>query len=390
MSEAIEWEDVDPGRALTAERAATALRAGFSRAPDRLDLRLKLASALYECDRMDEAADLLAPVIEAGEASAEANFLFGRAAFAAGRKESGLQALRAASETDSVAALTELSRALRASGDLDGALSAAQRALELEPGAVRAFLSLAHVLLARGETAPLSELCERFSPHSQRLSAIVAVKALAAALAGDWSETLRLADPERWVTEIEVDLPSDFESALAAELASHPALVTLPSTKATRGEGRRLNHVQSHGGPLAQQLLHRIRKAIADYVAAHPQLIALGYPGPDRCTLECWALISGPDAHEDWHIHPSGTISGVFYVTAPADPALEPRAGAIEFGPLPYSPEAESLTWPRRLIQPKPGRMLLFPSHLAHRTWPSAADAPRICVAFDAVATLDA
>jgi hypothetical protein len=37
-----------------------------------------------------------------------------------------------------------------------------------------------------------------------------------------------------------------------------------------------------------------------------------------------------------------------------------------------------------RKIDPEPGTLVLFPSYLSHATNPTNADAPRICVAFNA------
>jgi uncharacterized protein (TIGR02466 family) len=134
-----------------------------------------------------------------------------------------------------------------------------------------------------------------------------------------------------------------------------------------------------------QQLVGEMRRAITVYAAEHPQLASLGYGDLTRLELNAWALICGADAHETWHIHPGGALSGVFYVAAPDDGSGDPRSGTIEFGPLLLAPDSDSLEWPRRVVRPEPGLMLLFPSHMAHRTWPSGAESPRICVAFDAV-----
>jgi hypothetical protein len=246
------------------------------------------------------------------------------------------------------------------------------------------------VLLERGEADRLLGLCDDLRQRSERTATLTAVRALAATLKGDMAQMRRLADPERWLTALHPALPEGFDAALAAELEAHPALAPLPSTKATQGEGRRLSKLQDIGGPLAQELLGVVRRAVSDYIAAHADLAALGYRNLGRLQIESWALISGPDAHEAWHIHPSASISGVYYVTTPANRAADPDASSIEFGPLSTLTAVDLTDWPRERIQPQPGLLLLFPSHMAHRTWPSGSDRPRISVAFDAVVVRDA
>jgi hypothetical protein len=59
--------------------------------------------------------------------------------------------------------------------------------------------------------------------------------------------------------------------------------------------------------------------------------------------------------------------------------------GAIEFGPHPVGAERPTAVWPRRLLTPQAGQLLLFPSYYGHRTWPTGVAESRICVAFDVV-----
>ena len=84
------------------------------------------------------------------------------------------------------------------------------------------------------------------------------------------------------------------------------------------------------------------------------------------------------------HVHPEGWISSCYYVALP--PVVEDvqeRQGWIKFG----EPALEvSLKDPiRRAIQPKPGRLVLFPSYMWHGTIPFRDAHPRTTIAFDVV-----
>jgi uncharacterized protein (TIGR02466 family) len=84
------------------------------------------------------------------------------------------------------------------------------------------------------------------------------------------------------------------------------------------------------------------------------------------------------------HIHPRGWISSCYYVAVP-DAAADVKAqqGWIKFG----EPEFNAhLAQPvRRTVQPKPGRLVLFPSYMWHGTVPFHADEARTTIAFDAI-----
>ncbi len=85
------------------------------------------------------------------------------------------------------------------------------------------------------------------------------------------------------------------------------------------------------------------------------------------------------------HIHYSGWLSGVYYVTAPKlSHGDDVRAGCLALGSLDL-PEGRESPWGIRDIRPAPCRLVLFPSFVPHATLPTKSPEPRICVAFDVV-----
>lgn len=84
------------------------------------------------------------------------------------------------------------------------------------------------------------------------------------------------------------------------------------------------------------------------------------------------------------HVHPEGVLSSACYISLP--PSLgagDTRDGWLELG---RPPEQLSLGLePLASIEPRPGRLALFPSYLFHGTRPFA-DGERLTVAFDVVA----
>jgi hypothetical protein len=85
------------------------------------------------------------------------------------------------------------------------------------------------------------------------------------------------------------------------------------------------------------------------------------------------------------HIHADGWLSGVYYVEVPAvvrDPAG--RAGWLQVGGSRRDIRLtrEPIT---RAVQPEPGLLVTFPSHLWHDTIPLPEQNAerRLCLAFD-------
>ncbi|HZQ39609.1 MAG TPA: putative 2OG-Fe(II) oxygenase, partial [Rhizomicrobium sp.] len=84
------------------------------------------------------------------------------------------------------------------------------------------------------------------------------------------------------------------------------------------------------------------------------------------------------------HVHPLGWISSCYYVAVPQ--AVEDagaRQGWIKFGePGLDVPLKDAI---RRAIQPRPGRLVLFPSYMWHGTIPFHDAQPRTTIAFDVI-----
>ena len=102
--------------------------------------------------------------------------------------------------------------------------------------------------------------------------------------------------------------------------------------------------------------------------------------------VSAWANVARSGNYHRMHNHPGNAWSGVYYVaTAPSDDSL---AGVLEFyDPRPFTEMVDTPGSPygqRMLIRPVPGLLVLFPSWLYHFVHPSAADTPRISIAFNA------
>ena len=171
-----------------------------------------------------------------------------------------------------------------------------------------------------------------------------------------------------------------FNQALAEHAVSHPTLVSEPPGRTTRGGGQTGHLLGPDSGPFAafeQMIWGAIDAYFADTGRAdHPNCPRRTQPG----RLDAWATVLDKGGYQDPHNHPSGILSGVYYVQLPDSG----DAGAIEFGrpAPPFDPAHDPEV---RLIRPEPGLLVLFPSFFWHRTIPFPGEGRRISIAFDLI-----
>lgn len=94
-----------------------------------------------------------------------------------------------------------------------------------------------------------------------------------------------------------------------------------------------------------------------------------------------WSVRLGGGGHHANHVHPQGWISSALYVALPPKNAGDaPDAGWLTLGE-PQAALGLALP-PSRMVEPVPGRLILFPSWLWHGTRPFG-EGERLTVAFD-------
>ena len=141
-------------------------------------------------------------------------------------------------------------------------------------------------------------------------------------------------------------------------------------------------------------LFHRIepdivalREAIRSAVEAHAAQLPPADPRhpllrakPDRIRFSgAWSVRLQAGGHHSNHVHPMGWLSSALYIVLPPDLGRD-QAGWLTLG----EPQAQlGLDLPpRRTVEPKVGRLALFPSWMWHGTRPFG-EGERITVAFD-------
>jgi len=191
----------------------------------------------------------------------------------------------------------------------------------------------------------------------------------------EWLE----GDP-RLVGVYDLDIP--FLDALAERLRGLHLNLHQPLEQSVRGgtqtDGPLFSRIEPEIRALRKVIIAAVEQHIAQLpqpVTGHPTLIAKR--APVRFAGSWSVRLPGAGFHSN-HIHPAGWLSSAFYVSLPD--GTQGHDGWLKLG----EPQAElgvDLA-PFRHVEPKPGRLVLFPSTMWHGTVPFEAG-ERMTVAFD-------
>jgi hypothetical protein len=267
--------------------------------------------------------------------------------------------------------------------------------LAAEPGHHHALGRLASMLERQGRITELLDLCEHLNRLGVGHSQLLYVWGTALALAGRDEESRVLLLDHKRIAELALPVPDGFADidafnrALADEILANPhRLNDFPAEEEANRGSSRVHALLAGRRP---ELVVALLESLQALVDAHaPPRRGVFDPWLDArpavAHLKAWGLIQRCGEYEAWHLHPGGWLSGVYYVRVPEVASAEGEGpGCIEFGPpaaLQRALPGHVTVWRHR---PREGRLLLAPSHYAHRTIPFDAGEYRISLAFDVV-----
>lgn len=283
-----------------------------------------------------------------------------------------------------------LARCLARLGDMDLALFEHDRAVSLAPrdATVRACQCAALLEARQPERASQAvQVARELAPDDQY---VLALQGLVWRVMGDPRESW-LNDIDRLVRVVDLEPPAgfasmaDFNAALTQELESLHQDVAAPVDQTLRKGTQTLGDIFEQGHPLVDLLKARIAEAIDAHIRSLPEDPT--HPFLKRRAsswrfTDSWSSRLGQGGFHTNHVHPHGWLSSAYYVQVPAA-AADPvrREGWLQFGEPDF--DAGLVEPVRRRVQPKPGRLALFPSLMWHGTTPFADPSPRMTIAFD-------
>jgi tetratricopeptide (TPR) repeat protein len=172
--------------------------------------------------------------------------------------------------------------------------------------------------------------------------------------------------------------------SLADTLRRLHTLSGQPLEQSLRGGTQTDGDIFMHVDPLLVRLREAIRRTVAQHVAKFPprdERHPLLSPKRDSIRFEgAWSVRLHSRGFHANHVHPAGWISSALYIALPPDIGRD-GAGVLTLGDA-RAPSFPIDLPPFRTVEPKPGRLVLFPSYMWHGTRPFG-EGERLTVAFD-------
>ena len=373
------------------DEAETVLADAIKSTPSALEAQQQLARLRFMRGDEDFAAELRA-VVASSPANISFRVAYAQVLLAAGQLDTARTVLTETSKTDQKdpAVLLALASVHQEAGRYSEALQCAQAAGGSNdgPGHMDSTIDALMSLGRADEAMPVIESARERFPLNQWY---IAMEATAARLLGDQRYEL-LYDYEKFVQSFELEAPPGWSDMAEFHRDLIPALIDRHKFHGHPLDQSLRNGTQTPRGflgdpdPIIVAFLDALKGPIARYRAhvgddrSHP------LTSRNRGDLQmtgCWSVRLKKGGFHVNHVHPEGWLSSAYYAEVPDevnDQSL--RSGWIKFGeprfPIPGA-AAE------KFVQPRVGKLVLFPSYMWHGTTPIHGDEPRMTIAFDAV-----
>ena len=288
---------------------------------------------------------------------------------------------------DSAPLHLELADALAAQGDRDGAVSALQHVLELDPTCYPALHQLTRTFVRHNEFDAALAACEDSLRRVPGNTPALATRSLVLVECAKREDAAYLLNFDAFIRTVSVDVPPAFAGrpafleALTASILVNPDLQFEPAGRTARGGSRA--DLAADSKDITAEVRAMIQNAVDDYVRTlpdvdHPFISA----APSRGEVGMWTNVLREGGYHAPHIHPAAWLSGVYYVKVPSGGAE--YAGALELGITADAMRIPGEPYVTR-VGPEPGKLVMFPSYFYHRTIPTKGGEERISIAFDYV-----
>lgn len=289
---------------------------------------------------------------------------------------------------ENIETLCDMAEAARLGGKADESCEIYQRALTLRPGDYKALSGFAQAAIVAGKLSDAQVVLQgalNQAPNNQFLLALVAT--LLRQMGGAYNH---LYDYKNFIRVYDLEPPNDFSTivefnhALKAKLEQLHVYKNAPLNQSLRKGTQTETDLSLIDDPVLQAFFMAIDEPIRDYIEKigrdHRHPLSRRNRGNYRIQ-GAWSVRLQGGGHHVNHVHPMGWISSAYYVDLPKIMSESNKEGWIKFGEsnLNLNETAE------HYVQPKQGRLVLFPSYMWHGTVPFTGQDTRLTLPFDVV-----
>jgi tetratricopeptide (TPR) repeat protein len=200
---------------------------------------------------------------------------------------------------------------------------------------------------------------------------------------------------DTYVTTRLIDVPDGFRDLDEFNNALHEELVVShgdrppPEGQTMRGGTQIPNHLFKGEKELTAVVKNQISLALRKYIETltfDPDHPFLRFMNPNFRFTGAWSTILYGSGYDTSHVHNAGWLSGVYYLKIPdlPDSSWANGEGCIQFGEPPanlVSPKNHA----HKLIRPREGTVVFFPSYYWHGVKPFKQDGIRHAISFDII-----
>jgi uncharacterized protein (TIGR02466 family) len=376
--------------------------AAFQRDPEQVDAHEAFAKQLWSLKGPSESLAHFRRAMVHAPDDARLNIIYAKFLRRAGRYLDAYERLVSAIDRLGPLPMLHDAAGLAAAdaGRLEDAAEHHRAALKWRPFDVAMLENAARTALMRDAFDEARTLCSAALQANAHRQLALAYLTLALRGLGEEEEARRLADPQDFVRPLDLEPPrgwssiEGFHTDLVRELDVLHTTEQEPVDQTLYGGTQTAEHLFHAQSPAIRALKTMLAGAVDTYVSDIKNLTGhpTNHPFVSRAHeawrfTGAWSVRLRDEGFHVNHIHPQGWVSSAYYVSLPenvreAGAEAGETAGFITFGEPPRELHLNFEPW--RTIQPKEGRLCLFPSYMWHGTVPFHGDEPRMTVAFDA------
>ena len=287
-----------------------------------------------------------------------------------------------------VEVLCEAADAARLEGRADESCEIYKQALTLSPGHYEGLSGFAQAAIAAGRLTDAQTVLQAAlnqAPNNQFLLALVATL-----LRETGSVHTHLYDYKNFVRVYDLVPPKGyktieaFNAALKEKLDALHVYKNAPVNQSLRIGTQTERDLSLIDDPVLAGFFQAIDAPVREYMTAigHDPAHPLKRRNRGRYRVQgAWSVRLQSQGHHINHVHPMGWLSSAYYVDLPKAMSEADKQGWIKFG----EPNLDVGQTAEHFEQPKPGRLVLFPSYMWHGTVPFTGPDTRLTLPFDIV-----